>query len=187
MNGFRFDVSVWAFAAAVAMSVQLSVAQAGVGNNAQIQRGKYLVDLAGCSDCHTPGSFFGKRDLARLLAGSEVGFAIPGLGVFAGPNLTPDKETGLGNWTGKEIVAAIKTGIRPDGRKLAPIMPYEDFARLTTEDALAIAAYLRSLPPIKNKVAGPFGPNDKVSVFVMPVLSAEAYNALPQPGPSSAK
>jgi mono/diheme cytochrome c family protein len=77
----------------------------------------------GCGDCHTPGYFLGKPDMARNLGGSDVGFAIPGLGVFVPPNLTPDKETGLGNRTAKQIVTAVTTGKTPDGRMLAPIMP----------------------------------------------------------------
>ena len=85
-----------------------------------VARGKYLAAVAGCNDCHTPGYFFGKPDAARFLGGSEVGFEIPGLGVFHGPNLTPDKETGLGNWSSEQIVTAIQTGFRPDGRGLAP-------------------------------------------------------------------
>ena len=110
--------------------------------NPQIERGKYLASLGGCMDCHTPGYFFGKPDMARFLGGSEVGFEIPGLGVFHGPNLTPDKETGLGNWTTDEIVKAMQQGIRPDGRVLAPIMPWRALANLTKADALAIATYL---------------------------------------------
>src|SRR6188472_2207159 len=81
--------------------------------DAQVDRGKYLVTLAGCMDCHTPGYFFGKPDMARFLGGSEVGFEIPGLGVFHGPNLTPDKETGLGNWTTDQIIKAMQQGVRP--------------------------------------------------------------------------
>src|ERR1700730_8031902 len=103
-------------------------------------RGKYLVTVAGCNDCHTPGYFFGKPDMARFLGGSEVGFEIPGLGVFHGPNLTPDKETGLGTWTSEQIVTALQTGNRPDGRMLAPIMPWRAFAELTKPDAGAIVA-----------------------------------------------
>src|SRR5262245_45044415 len=69
-----------------------------------VERGKYLVTLANCTDCHTPGYFFGKPDMARYLGGSEVGFDMPGLGTFYPPNLTPDKETGLGNWSTNDIV-----------------------------------------------------------------------------------
>jgi mono/diheme cytochrome c family protein len=61
----------------------------------QIDRGKYLVTLAGCNDCHTPGYFFGKPDMARYLGGSEVAFEIPGVGAFPGRNITSDKETGI--------------------------------------------------------------------------------------------
>ena len=92
--------------------------------DAQAERGRYLAALGGCNDCHTPGSFFCKRDMSRVLGGSEVGFEIPGLGTFYGPNLTPDKETGLGSWSEAEIVNALQRGVRPDGRELAPIMPW---------------------------------------------------------------
>jgi mono/diheme cytochrome c family protein len=145
----------------------------------QIARGKYLATFGGCGDCHTPGSFLGHPDTQRLLAGSDVGFAIPGLGVFVARNLTPDKETGIGSWTRAQIVTAITTGKRPDGRVLAPIMPWMDFKTLTKADANAIAAYLQSLPPVKNAVPGPFGPSEKVSsVLVFDILPAAVYNSL---------
>ena len=136
----------------------------------QVDRGKYLATFGGCTDCHTPGYFFGKPDEKRYLGGSEVGFEIPGLGVFHGPNLTPDKETGLGNWSNDEIVAALQTGVRPDKRILAPIMPWKALAQLTKDDAMAIALYLKSIPPVTNKVPGPFGPTEKPTSFVMKVL-----------------
>lgn len=147
----------------------------------QIERGKYLVTIGSCNDCHTPGGLMGKPDMKRDLGGSDVGFAIPGMGVFVGPNLTPDKETGLGKWTTKQIVTALTTGKRPDGRMLAPIMPYEAFSHLTHADALAIVTYLKSLPPVSHKVPGPFGPTEKVTVFVMSVQPADIYNGLPKP------
>lgn len=136
----------------------------------EIARGKYLVQFGGCIDCHTPGYFFGKPDMPRALAGSEVGFEMPGLGVFYGPNLTNDKETGLGSWSKEQIVTALQKGTRPDGRQLAPIMPWRAFANLTKSDANAIAAYLKSLPPVSNKVPGPFGPSEKPTSFVMKVV-----------------
>ena len=147
----------------------------------QIERGKYLVTLGGCNDCHTPGSFLGHPDMSRFLGGSDVGFSIPGMGVFVGRNLTPDPETGLGKWTTEQIVTAFTTGIRPDGRVLAPIMPWQDFAHLTKSDALAIAAYLKSLPPVKNAVPGPFGPNETPTTFVMTVVPGAVYAGLPKP------
>jgi mono/diheme cytochrome c family protein len=159
---------------------QIADTSVGRAEDAQLARGKYLVTLAGCTDCHTPGHFLGKPDMTRFLGGSDVGFAIPGLGTFVGRNLTPDKETGLGSWTRDQIATALTTGVRPDGRVLAPIMPWAAYARLTKADALAIAAYLQSLAPVRREVPGPFGPNGTVSVFVMEVLPADMHNNLLQ-------
>jgi len=149
----------------------------------QIARGKYLVTIASCTDCHTPGSFFGKPDMSKFLGGSDVGFAIPQLGVFVGPNLTPDKATGLGNWTTAQIVTALTTGLTPQGRKLAPTMPYEAYAHLTKSDALAIVAYLKSLPPVSHQVPGPFGPKDTPTTFVMTIVPGAVYAHMPSPPP----
>ena len=155
--------------ASAAAAIILSTAASALAQD-PIARGKYLTTFGGCTDCHTPGYFFGKPDEKRHLAGSEVGFEIPGLGVFHGPNLTPDKETGLGNWSIQDIVTALQTGVRPDKRILAPIMPWKALAQLTKDDANAIAAYLRSIPAVKNKVPGPFGPTDKPTSFVMKIV-----------------
>jgi mono/diheme cytochrome c family protein len=176
------------FAAAMLTATALSLTQAGAADR-QIERGKYLVRLAACTDCHTPGSFLGKPDLTRFLGGSDVGFAIPNLGVFVGRNLTPDKETGLGAWKREQIVTAITTGKRPDGRELAPIMPWQAYSKLTHADVTAIVAYLQSLPPVNHAVPGPFGPSEKVPVFVMNVLPGDVYSSLPAPGatPAAAK
>ena len=144
---------------------------------AAVARGKYLVTIASCHDCHTPGYFLGKPDMARYLGGSDVGFEIPGLGVFVAPNLTPDADTGLGKWTEEEIVTALQTGKRPDGRELAPIMPWRAFANLTKSDARAIAVYLKNLKPVSHKVPGPFGPDEKVPVFRMKVVPPETAAA----------
>ncbi|HWK44227.1 MAG TPA: cytochrome c [Stellaceae bacterium] len=139
----------------------------------RVERGRYLVTIGGCVDCHTPGYFLGKPDMARFLGGSEVGFEIPGLGVFYGPNLTPDKETGLGNWTTAQIGTALQKGVRPDGRELSPNMPWRALAHLTEPDVLAIVAFLRSLPPVKNQVPGPFGPGETPTSFVMKIVPPE--------------
>jgi mono/diheme cytochrome c family protein len=165
-------------AAAMLMTAPLTTARAA---DTPAERGRYLVEVIGCGDCHTPGSLMGHPDPARRLGGSDVGFGIPGLGVFVGPNLTPDAETGLGRWTDQQIVTAITTGVRPDGRVLAPVMPWQDFSQLTPADALAIAAYLKSLPALKNKVPGPFGADDKPTVPVMAVVPPEVYAGLPKP------
>ena len=161
------------FAAAVILAAISFHANAA---SPQVERGKYLVTIAGCTDCHTPGYFFGKPDLTSYLGGSDVGFEIPHVGVFVGPNLTPDRETGLGSWTTDQIVAALQTGVRPDGRHLASIMPWVAFANLTKSDALAIAAFLKSLPPIEHKVGGPFGPTEDPTVFIMKVVPPPRTN-----------
>ena len=156
-----------AFLTALASALSSVTAVAG---NAEVERGKYLVTISGCNDCHTPGYFFGKPDMSRFLGGSDVGFEIPGLGVFVGPNITPDKETGIGSWTPEQIVAAIQTGQRPDRRTLAPIMPWHALAHLTAGDAMAIAEFLQSVKPVSNQVPGPFKPGDTVSTFMMRIM-----------------
>jgi mono/diheme cytochrome c family protein len=161
-------------AAAAALTVALPLSAAIAADPPAVARGKYLVAIASCNDCHTPSYFFGKPDMARFLGGSEVGFEMPGSGVFYGPNLTPDKATGLGNWTDAQIVAAIQEGKRPDGRMLAPSMPWHAFAALTKPDVNAIVAFLRSLPPVVNKVPGPFGPTDTPTSFVMKIVPPPA-------------
>ncbi|MBV9289161.1 MAG: c-type cytochrome [Hyphomicrobiales bacterium] len=164
-----------------ACAALLSGAPAASAGDSQIERGKYLVTISGCNDCHTPGYFFGKPDFSRALGGSDVGFGAPGVGVVVGRNLTPDPETGLGNWTTEQIVTAFTTGVRPDGRKLSPIMPYMELAHLTNDDAFAIAAYLKSLPPVKHAVPGPFGPKDVPTTPVFVIVPGEAFAKMPGP------
>jgi mono/diheme cytochrome c family protein len=147
-----------ALAAALAAVATATAAAASDDPAAMVKRGQYLVKVISCTDCHTYGVFLGKPDETRFLAGSDVGFEMPGLGLFYGPNLTPDNETGLGTWSRDDIVRAIRQGERPDGRILAPIMPWRSFAALTDDDAKAIAAYLKSLPPVSYRAPGPFGP-----------------------------
>lgn len=151
---------------------------ASAADDAKLKRGQYLTTIMGCADCHTPGVFLGKPDFARNLAGSDVGFAIPGLGYFWGPNLTPDDATGLGAWSEDEIVAALRTGARPDGRILAPSMPWRGYGVLTDDDAYAIAAYLKSMAPIRNDAeVAPVGwgetPKAPYQTVVMPETAAK--------------
>lgn len=154
---------------------------AALAADSQVERGKYLVTIAGCNDCHTPGYFLGKPDFSRTLAGSDVGFAIPGVGAFVGRNLTPDKETGLGGWTDDQIISAITAGVHPDGRKLAPIMPWQELSHLDWDDAHAIVAHLGTLPPVKNAVPGPFGPNEIPSTLVFVIVPGAVAAKLPAP------
>ncbi|MGH7082404.1 MAG: c-type cytochrome [Acetobacteraceae bacterium] len=173
-----------AMAANLAMVVVVLLAL-GIGpcraESPEVMRGRYLVTVMSCTDCHTPGTFLGRPDKTRYLGGSDVGFGIPGRGVFVPPNLTPDAATGLGKWSAQEIVTALTTGVRPDGRILAPIMPWPSFAHLTPEDALAIALYLKSLPPVVHQVPGPFRPGQTSTVPVMAVIPGSLFATLPAP------
>ena len=125
-----------------------------------VARGAYLARIMDCGGCHTPGAFAGKPNAAMELAGADVGFAVPGLGVFYPPNLTPDPASGLGNWSEAEIVAALRQGTRPDGRELV-VMPWRSYAALSDEDAFALAAYLKSMTPVANQVPAPTGADEK--------------------------
>jgi mono/diheme cytochrome c family protein len=151
-----------------------------LADEAQVTRGRYLVTITGCSDCHTPGALLGSPDMKRYLGGSDVGFAIPGAGVFVGQNLTPDKETGLGKWTDGQIIAAFRTGKTPEGRKLSPVMPYPALSHLSDADAQAIVAFLKSLPAVSHETKN-FGPTDKPTISVSAVLPPDVYNSLPAP------
>lgn len=139
-----------------------------------VARGAYLVAVGGCSHCHTPGYFQGRADLARFLGGSDVGFQVAGLGTFVGPNLTPDRATRLGTWTEEQIVTALQTGVRPDGRVLSDIMPWQAFSGLDKADARAIAAFLKSLPPVSHQVPGPFGPSEDMTVFSLRLVPPDS-------------
>ena len=165
----------------LAAAAAVGVSSAAFADEGDVARGKYLVTIGGCNDCHTPGALLGKPDLSRALGGSEVAFAIPGLGVFAGPNLTPDKVTGLGDWTDDQIIAAITAGVTPKGRRLAPIMPYAALSHLTSDDAHAIVAYLKTLPAVKNAVPGPFGPKDTPTALVFVIVPGDVYAKMPPP------
>jgi mono/diheme cytochrome c family protein len=127
----------------------------------KIKRGEYLVLIMDCAGCHTPGVLLGKPDSERFLAGSEVGFQIPGLRIYFPPNLTPARKTGLGKWSEADIIKAVRTGERPDGRMLAPVMPYHSYSELSDADAQALASYLKSLKPIQHQVPAIIGPSDR--------------------------
>lgn len=121
-----------------------------------VDRGAYLVGIMDCAGCHMPRGPQGAPIESAGLSGGNVGFEIPGLGIFWAPNLTPS-ETGLGGWSDEEIAQAIRYGVRPDGRILAPAMPWPAYSGLSDEDAEAVVAYLRSLPAQDGTVIGPVG------------------------------
>ncbi len=136
-------------------------------SNEQVSRGKYLVGLLGCAVCHTDGALVGKPDMSMRLAGSTVGIAYTNPlaeqspGVVYPPNLTPDPETGLGKWQDNQIVRMIRLGIDRHGSRNLPVMPWPNYQKLNDSDALAIAAYLHSLAPIKNRVPANVSPGVK--------------------------
>ncbi|MER3474246.1 MAG: diheme cytochrome c-553 [Armatimonadota bacterium] len=143
-----------------------------------VERGKYLVTVAACEECHTPlkpGTQGPERDESRRLSGhpqnaklsppkfsvsgwsgaiSETGTAFYGpWGIAFAANLTPDDETGIGIWDEEMFINAIRSGKHwGQGRPIAPIMPWHYYAQMSDDDLKAIFAYLKSLPPIKNEV-----------------------------------
>lgn len=150
-----------------------------------VERGKYLVMVGGCHDCHTPlkmGANGPEPDMTRMLSGHPEQLAMPPapklppgpwlvsvaatLTSWSGPwgvsftaNLTPDKETGLGKWTVQTFKETLKTGRDMGrGRQILPPMPWFNYGKMTDEDLDAIFAYLQSIPPIKNRVPQPLPP-----------------------------
>jgi hypothetical protein len=149
--------------------------------NALVQRGEYLVTIGGCNDCHTPwkdGPNGPEQDRSRLLSGHPQTVAIqaaaepeppwligvaPTFTAWSGPwgvsfsaNLTPDAETGLGKWTEQNFLEAMRTGRHQGrGRQILPPMPWPNYAKMTDGDLKAMFAYLRSVPPIENRVPAP--------------------------------
>ena len=124
-----------------------STATAAMTPDQKVARGKYLVSVLGCNDCHTPGGLYGAPDMNRMLSGSELGWTGP-WGTSYPANLTPDSTTGIGNYTEDDIVTAIRTGHKKDGAPILPPMPWPIYANLTDEDAYAVAAFLKTLPPV---------------------------------------
>jgi len=146
------------------------------GAAARVKRGEYLTGIMSCIDCHTPGTFYGAPDFSRHLSGSELGWKGP-WGVTYARNLTPDKETGIGNWTEDDIIKALRTGVRPNGTGLNPPMPWQNFTKLSDEDVHAIAAYLKSLPPVKHKVPDRVPPGTEVTGPVIPIPPPGEWDA----------
>ena len=118
-----------------------------------VERGRYLVEhVSLCGDCHTPRNSIGVPNRSLYLAGA--GKKIGPLGQEV-PNITPDKETGIGEWKREDITGVLLTGTKPDLDNIQGLMAEvieHGYKSMTKEDALAIADYLKSIPPIKNKI-----------------------------------
>ena len=155
---------------------------AGSPQQIAVERGRYIVDTVACHDCHTPkvltptGPEF---DFSRRLSGHAASEQLPSppvlakgpwmavtswdLTAWSGPwgvsyavNLTPDPETGLGNWTEEMFVKALQTGKHMGAsRPILPPMPWQVYGKMTTDDLKAMFAYLRTVPAIKNRVPDP--------------------------------
>jgi len=172
----------------IALSANTGAIQGpGSAADVSVARGAYLVNAMGCHDCHTPWAMTAegpKPDMTKALTGHPEGMTMPpapklpdgpwvwmGAGTntaFAGPwgvsftaNLTPDKETGLGDWTADQFIATMKTGRRMGkGRPVLPPMPWPMIQNLTDDDLRSIFAYLQSLEPVRNKVPAPIDPEE---------------------------
>lgn len=122
----------------------------------RIERGRYLVenvsDCLGCHSDHDASKFAFPIKPGTEGAGGMVftkGEGVPGR--VAAQNITPDRETGIGDWSDGEIARAIREGVRRDGSPLFPMMPYLDYRSMSDDDVKAIVAYLRTLPARQNK------------------------------------
>lgn len=158
----RFALLATALSAALLAPWILGAARRGgtrASAEATVARGRYLSVTMGCGTCHTPGAMFGSPDESRALSGSDLGWQGP-WGVTFAPNLTPDKETGIGSWTTDQLLHALRTGQRPDGTQMRPPMPWPNLTQLTVSDARALAAFLRSLPPVSHRVPEALGPGE---------------------------
>jgi mono/diheme cytochrome c family protein len=114
---------------------------AGLATADVVKRGEYLIRAADCMVCHTaPGG-----------ASYAGGLAIPlPFGTLYSTNITPDKDTGIGDYSDQDFLNAVQRGIRRDGTRLYPAMPYPSYTYMTDADALAIKAYLFSLAPVRS-------------------------------------
>ena len=124
-----------------------------VPNDTQI-----LVKVSVCGACHTDGALVGEPDMDHALAGSRIGIAYTSPpderwpGVVYPPNITPEKSTGLGNWSDLQIAAAIRAGAGRHGSRRITAMPWQGYAKMSDEDVSAIVSYLRSIRPVKHEV-----------------------------------
>ena len=132
----------------------VTVATPVIAQSGDAERGAYMLVAAGCVACHTV-----LKDGAFLAGGRELK---TDFGSFFTPNITPDPETGIGNWSDEDFIRAMKKGVSPDGGRYYPTFPYTSYTRMTRQDMLDLKAYLDTVPPVRNAVpdhdlAFPFG------------------------------
>lgn len=107
-------------------------------------RGAYLFAAAGCASCHTD-----VKNKGPLLAGGRA--LETQFGTFYSPNITPDPETGIGNWSDDDFIAALRDGVSPEGDHYYPSFPYTSYTRMSDDDMRALKAYIFSLPPVRQE------------------------------------
>ena len=134
------------------LAVAVAVASSAAAQTS-VERGSYLVNtIMTCGNCHTPKgppAAIAGKDFSGGLTWDEPPFKV------TAPNITPDKETGIGDWTDAQIKTMLLTGKNPNGVQEAEVMPTAFYPILTPGDLDGIVAYLRTLTPVKNKVADP--------------------------------
>jgi mono/diheme cytochrome c family protein len=139
--------------AAICVGVALCAFDRTGASDTLAQRGAYLVNaVAACGRCHTPRDSQGNPIAAMELAG---GFELDDgvIGHVVGPNITPDRETGIGKWTEGQIIAALRYGTRPDDTIIGAPMPIAAYHDISDSDLTAITKYLRSMKPVRHPVA----------------------------------
>ena len=159
----------------LAIPVPLASLPTDAASAGDVTRGEYLTRIGDCAACHTA---IGGEPFAGGLA-IETPF-----GVIWSPNITPDPDTGIGRWNDGEFVRALQYGIRNDGKRLYPAMPYPEFSKVSTEDVLAIRAYLRTLPPVVRRnrpVEFPFPLNLRVLMRAWDLLFFHPGRFRPDP------
>jgi len=156
----------------------LGMAASGAAADTPLERGKYLVEgILTCGNCHTPRVQGGALDTARLHAGGPQTWETSEYKV-KGANITPDRETGIGNWSADQVLRAIRDGVRPNGQQLSPQMPYGYYKIFTPSDLEAVVAYVRSLPAVSGKVPA--------SVYKVGKMHVEIPPGADKPMPESA-
>ena len=120
------------------------------GGDALVKRGEYIANIMGCQQCHTAFTKTGPDTANAWAGGLEIKEKF---GTWRSPNITQHADHGIGKWTDAQIIAAVREGVRPDGTRLYPIMPYPFYRVLSDDDAKALVAYMRTLPANDRKVA----------------------------------
>jgi len=138
----------------IVSGIALALLMSPASGETLVERGAYLAgSVMVCHNCHTPRGPQG-LDLSRALSGGSQVFDEPAFKV-SGSNITPDKDTGIGNWTDAELKRFLVSGVRPNGTRVAPIMPTAFYTVLTARDLDALAAYLRSVPAVHHDTPAP--------------------------------